>query len=291
MAGLSRLNFAHLRYFWAVAREGSITAAAKLLNVTQPTISTQIAQLERGLGTALFTRHGNRLELSEAGRLVQGYAAEIFALAETLEVAVKAERQEVGHRFAVGIVDSLPLLSAYRLLRPALEGGFDEVGKTDRLLASLASHSIDLVLSDAAAGPSSPVHVQDHLVCESGVSIFGTSDLAGTLRGPLPGAFDGAPFLLHTENTPLRRGLDTWFARMGIRPHVAAEVEDVALLQVLGRTGRGFFVAPSFVADEICKNYRVEVVATLDGVVERFFGLTLRDHPFAPPIRAVLKGG
>ncbi|MCA1788845.1 MAG: LysR family transcriptional regulator [Thioalkalivibrio sp.] len=291
---MSRINFAHLRYFWAVAREGSVTAAADALKVTQPTISIQLRKLEEELGTELFHRHGNRLELTEAGRLVQEYAAEIFTLADAMELAVRDERHEVGHRFAVGIVDSLPLLSAYRLLEPGLQISDENlrvnlrVGKRDRLLAALAARTIDLVLSDSPIGPTSPVHAVGRLLLESRVTVFGTAALAESLTGDFPHSLQGAPFLLHTENTSLRRGLDTWLARTGIDVRVAGEVEEVALLQILGRTGRGFFVAPAFVEEEICREYDVRVVGRLEGVVERFYGLTLADVVPNPAIASVL---
>lgn len=294
---MSRLNFSHLRYFWAVAREGSVTGAAELLNVTQPTISLQIQKLERALGVPLFLRQGNRLELTDAGRTVQEYAAEIFSLADAMTMALHEGTGEVGHRFSVGIVDSLPLLSAYRLLEPALTMPEDEVrlqlrvGKKDRLLAALAAHSIDLILSDEPAGPASPVRVRDHLLVESGVAVFGTRELMADLEGGFPECLEGAPFLMHTQNTPLRRGLDTWLARKGLRVRVAGEVEQVALLQVMGRTGRGFFVAPTMVESEVCRDYHVHVVGHLDGVVERFFALTLHDPPANPAIKAVLQAG
>lgn len=293
---MNRINYAHLRYFWVVAREGTVTAAADVLHVTQPTVSAQIRKLERSLDTELFHRRGNRLELTDAGRLVQQYAAEIFHLGDALELALNEGGHELGHRFAVGVVDSMPLLSAYRLLEPGLEAGGDDLrvnlrmGKKDRMLAALAAHTIDLVLSDAPAGPSAPVRVVDHLLAESEVAVFGTRELARRIDGRFPEGLDGAPFLVHTENTPLRRGLDTWFARKGLRPHIAGEVEEVALLQLLGRTGRGFFVAPALVEDEVHRRYDVVTVGRLDGVVERFFGLTLEGEDPNPAIEAVLRG-
>lgn len=294
---MPRVNFQHLHYFWVVAREGTVTAAADRLNVTQPTISTQIAKLEASFGAELFYRRGNRLELTETGRLVQGYAAEIFSLGEAMEVAVRGDSHDVTHRFAVGIADTLPLLSAHRLMEPALALPPDEirlhcrVDKRERLLAALAARSLDVVLSDSPAGPVSPVRVRDHLLAESDVLIFGTAELTASLVGKFPGSLHGAPFLLHTENTPLRRGLDTWFARNGLRPSVAGEVEDVALLQVLGRSGRGFFAAPGMVETEICHRYGVEVVGRADGVVERFYALTLDGAPTNHGVERVLQGG
>jgi LysR family transcriptional activator of nhaA len=292
---MARLNYHHLHYFWVVAREGSVTGAARALDVTQPTVSAQIGKLEDALGRDLFHRHGNRLELTDQGRLVQRYAADIFSLGESLEDAL--ERDGVGSpdRFAVGISDSLPLLSAHHLLEPALCLPVSRlrlvcrVDKMDRLLAGLAARTLDLVLSDTATGPTSPVRAHDHLLAESPVVVYGTPELEGAMSAPFPEGLDGAPFLLHTENTPLRRGLDAWFAGRGIRPRVAGEVEDVALLQVLGQSGRGFFAAPALVEDEICRRYGVKVVGRLDDEVERFFGLTLEAEPDNPGVRRVLE--
>ncbi len=287
-------SYQHLHYFWVVAREGSITAAADVLGLTQPTISTQVAKLERSLGTSLFARSGGRLELTEAGRVVQRYAAEIFLLGDAMEEAVRTRSDGVPQRFAVGIVDSLPLLSAYRLLGPALRIPAEQVrltfrmDKRERLIAALAARSVDLVLSDSPTGPSSPVRVDDHLLIETGVSIFGTAELAETLEGPFPGSLHGAPFLLHTENSPLRRALDTWFAQEGLVPAIAGEVEEVALLQILGSTGRGFFAAPHFVEAEVCNRYSVVVVGQAERIVERFYGLTLTGAPRPDAVSLVL---
>ncbi|MFN7142892.1 MAG: LysR family transcriptional regulator [Myxococcota bacterium] len=74
------LNYHHLLYFHATAREGSMTAAAKKLRLAQPTLSGQIKQLEDALGEPLFERRGRRLELTATGRTVYHYADETFGL-------------------------------------------------------------------------------------------------------------------------------------------------------------------------------------------------------------------
>lgn len=289
-------SYHHLHYFLVVAREGSMTAAAHALGVTQPTVSAQVADLERDLGVRLFRRRGGRLSLTQEGRLAREYASEIFALGTSLEEALAGVRGGAPGRLQVGIADSLPLLTAHRLLGPALALPPSavrlvfRVGKAERLLADLATRTLDLVLADEAVGPTAPVQAHSHLLAESEVSVFGTAALRAGLDGDFPGALHGAPFLLHTENTSLRRGLDGWFSRHGIRPAVAAEVEDVALLQVLGETGRGFFAAPSLVEDTIRVRYGVEVVGRADGVLERIYGITLDLEPEHTGVRAVLSG-
>ena len=287
-------SYHHLHYFLVVTREGSMTAAARALGLTQPTVSAQVAELESDLGVSLFRRRGGRLSLTAEGRVARDYAAEIFSLGEGLPEALERGLSGAAGRFSVGVSDSLPLLTAHTLLGPALDqppGSLRlvvRVGKMDRLLADLTTRTLDLVLTDEPVGPTARVRAHTHTVAESAVTIFGAASLHGELQGAFPQSLDGAPFLLHTENTSLRRGLDGWFSRCSIRPRVAAEVEDVALLQLLGESGRGFFAAPTLVESTICARYGVEVVGRAEGVVERIYGITLEPEPDHPAVRRVV---
>ncbi len=289
------LNHHHLRSFWAVAREGSITGAADALQVTPSTVSMQVASLEEFLDTRLFRRVGNRLEITREGRMVQRYASDIFALSDDLVEAVAAGGGSAPTRFAVGISDSLPLLSAHRVLEPALARPADEqrvilrVDKAAALLGSLTARTLDMVLTDTAGSPTDPVRTESHLVAESDVLLFAAPPLARRLAPGFPGSLDGAPFILHTEHTPLRRGLDGWLARHGLRPRITAEVEDVGLLQLLGEQGRGVFAAPELVSDQIQARYGVEALGRAEGVMERFYALTLQRQPQNPGVQAVLE--
>lgn len=294
------LNHHHLRSFWFVAREGSITRAAEALGVTPPTLSAQVAALEKALGTPLFRRHGNRLEITRRGLLVQRYASEIFTLSERL-LEVLTGREDGGEgrrmRLAVGIAATLPLLSAHTLLEPALALPPDQVrvilrvGTQRALLGALGSRTLDLVLTDAPIPPSAPVRVESHPLASGPVLLFAAPTLARTLRDGFPASLDGAPFLLHTENTALRAGLDRWFAREGIRPFVAAEVEDVALLQLLGQDGRGVFAAPALAEKRIIRQYGVEALGPAEGVSESFHGVVLSRAHANRAVEAVLRGG
>lgn len=290
------LNYQHLLYFWVVAREGGVAAATRVLNLAQPTISGQIKVLERTLGERLFVRRGRRLVLTEVGQVVYRYADEIFTvgqeLRETLAGMPGAGRPA---RFAVGISDSLPKLTTYRLLAPALEpaGKYRlvfRVGKADALLAELATHALDLVLTDAPMAPTLSVRAYSHLLGESGVTVFGAPALAGRLCANFPHSLDGAPWVLQTTNTALRRSLDAWFAQHRVRPEIAAEVEDVALLQVLGQEGMGVFAAPTVVEPEVREAYGVEVIGRLDAVRERFYGISVERKLKHPAVVAISEG-
>jgi LysR family transcriptional activator of nhaA len=289
---LNALNFQHLLYFWTVAREGSVARATRVLHLAQPTISGQIKVLERSLGERLFERQGRGLALTEVGQVVFRYADEMFAIGRELQETL-AGLPVAGRpvRFAVGVSDSLPKLTTHRLLEPAL--GLPErprlvlrIGKTDALLAELATHALDLVLADAPAGAGA-VRAFNHLLGESSVTVFATAELATRYRRGFPRSLQDAPFVLQTPNTALRRSLDQWFADTGIQPTPVAEVEDVALLQVLGGAGLGLFAAPTVVQAEIRRAYEVRVVGCLPEVREQFYAISVERKLTHPAVLAI----
>ncbi len=281
------LNYHHLLYFWTVAREGSIVRACEQLHVAQPTISSQLRKLEKSLGSPLFKRVGRNLVLTETGQLVLRYADEIFSLGRELTDVLQGRPTGSPLRFLVGVADVLPKLIAYRLLRPALELPepvqltCDE-GKLDDLLIELASHRLDIVLSDSPIGPTVNVRAFSHLLGECSVSVFGVAKLARKYRQGFPASLDGAPFLLPIGTTALRRSLDHWFESQKIRPRVVAEFEDSALLKVFAQQGLGLFVAPSVIEKETCRQYRVRPIGELPAVKERYYAISVErklKHP------------
>jgi LysR family transcriptional activator of nhaA len=295
------LNYHHLLYFWTVAREGSVTRASEQLYLSQPTISAQIRSLEQSIGEKLFAKSGRNLVLTEMGRVVFRYAEEIFSLGRELTDTLKgrAVARAPGRpvRFLVGIADVVPKLIAYRILEPGLR--LTEAvhivckeDKPERLLAELAMHELDLVLTDAPITPNVKVKAYNHLLGECGVTIFALPKTAAVYKKKFPQSLNGAPFLLPTDNTSLRRLLDQWFEAQDIRPMVMGEFEDSALLEVFGQTGVGLFPAPSAIEDEVRKRYGVHAVGRIETVRERFYAISVErklKHPAVVAISAAAK--
>ncbi len=288
------LNFNHLHYFWAVAREGSLVRAAADLRLAPSTLSGQIRLIERQLGVQLFNRVGRGLVLSEAGRVVFRYADDIFSLGREMQETLGGRTVGRATTVVVGIADVLPKLVASRLLEPVLRSGqatqlVCREDKPARLLAELALHNVDVVLSDSPVGPSAPVRAFGHLLGECGVTLFGAPKLAAAYRRNFPKSLESAPILLPTENTALRRSLEVWFAERGLRPRVVGEFDDSALLKVFGQSGHGLFPAASVISDEIVRQYQVRVVGELAGVRERFYAISTERRLKEPAVLAIIE--
>jgi LysR family transcriptional activator of nhaA len=295
MNGTPWLNYHHLLYFHATAREGSMTAAARRLRLAQPTLSGQIKQLEDTLGEPLFERRGRRLELTAMGRTVYSYADEIFGLGQELLQAVRGRPSGRPLRLAVGVSDALPKLAVYRLLEPvlALEGGARldvRDGDAPTLLAELGAHRLDLVLSDSPLPSGSGIRAYSHALGECSVTFFARADLAAQLAPGFPRSLDGARLLLPGSGDALRRGLDEWLDRQDLRPDIVGEIADSALLKVFGQAGAGVFAAPSAVRDEVRAQYNVEVVGETQDVRERFWAISPERRIRHPAVGAVVSG-
>lgn len=290
---MERMNYQHLFYFWNVACEGSITRASEKLHLAQPTISSQLSAFEQAIGEKLFYRSGRKLQLTQAGRVVFHYADEIFALGRELHNALSGKLGCQGVRLALGVADALPKMLVYRLIEPVFRLGeqvqvFCHEDKAERLLADISVRGFDLVLSDTPITPASGSKAFNHLLGESGVSVFGTPELAAQYRQDFPRSLMDAPFLLPTGNTVLRRSLDQWFDQQGIAPKIVAELEDSSLMKTFGGGGIGLFVAPTSVDAEIRRQYAVEPAGRIDAVQERFYAITMQKKQLNPAVAAIL---
>lgn len=277
---MNRLNYHHLHYFWIVAREGGITNACKVLNLTQPTISKQIKLLEQQLGEPLFNRVSRGLELTDFGRMAYDYAEDIFSRGHEFLENMQGLTPNRPRRLRVGISSVLPKLIAHRILRPITEADQNvrlvcEEDHTDRLLAELSIQRLDLVLADTPTAGTANVKTFNHHLGDSGVTFFATPGRVRQLEGSFPKLLDGAPFLALKDSSLVRRSLERWFDSVGIRPRVTAEFGDSALMKVFGRDGAGVFAAPTVIAEEICSELGVKALGSTDAVRESFYAITI----------------
>ena len=291
--GMDWLNYHHFLYFWVVAKEGSIARASKELRLAHPTISAQIHRLEDVLGEKLFERQGRQLVLTDFGRVAQRYAEEIFSLGREFLETAKGRPSGRPIRLVVGISDALPKAIVYRILEPAfrLKEQVRVVGREDRsteaFMGELAMHAVDVVLSDAPAGPGSSVRAFSHLLGECGTAFFAAPELAKSCRKRFPRSLDGVPFILPGGNSGLRRELEQWFDSLNVRPKVVAELDDPALAKVVGEAGLGVFAVADVAEKEVLQRYNVQLVGRVEDLRHRFYAISLERKIRHPAVVAI----
>ena len=286
------LNYHHLLYFWTVAREGSIARASAELRLAQPTISGQLRTLEQSLGGRLFTRVGRGLVLTDTGRLVFSYANDIFGLGRELMTAVRGHATDRPLPLAVGITDAVPKLLAHRLLGPALRLRQPirlvcREGRSDRLLAALALHELDLVLSDAPAESGITMRTFHRLLVDCGASFCASPKLANRHARGFPWSLDGTPVLMPRAGSAFRVSLERWFDAEEIRPHVVGEFDDTALLKAFGEGGAGIFPVPTVIEREVRRQHGVRTIGRTTAVRERFYAISAERRLTHPGVVAI----
>lgn len=287
------LNYRHLYYFWVVAKEGSVTRAAERLDVAVQTISAQLSLLEQSIGKALLAPQGRRLVLTEAGRVALSYADQIFLLGAQLQEVLTETDVGQTMRLTVGLSDSLPKLTASRLLDAALklpqkvklichEDDFES------LLGELSVHKLDVILTDRPVPSGTTLRVFSHLLGESETMLYGAPELAEKYRTGFPASLKGAPLLLPTRNHAVRGRLDHWFETHDVRPDVVGEFDDSALLNTFGRTGLGMFPAPSALASAVEEQFGAVPIGELTHVREQVYAISNERKIKHPAVDAIL---
>jgi LysR family transcriptional regulator, transcriptional activator of nhaA len=286
------INYKHLRYFWVVAKSGSIASASESLHLTPQTISGQISMLENSLGEMLFNRVGRGLELTETGRLVLSYADEIFSLGGELEQKIRDLPQGRTLVFKVGITDVVPKSIAYRLLTPAMQLDMPvrivcREGDITSLLADLAIHRVDLVIADETIPAAVNVLGFNHPLGECGISFLAAPKIVDQLSGEFPENIKGADFLLPGESTLVRNRLLQWLDKQHIHPRIVGEFDDSALMKAFGQAGSGVFISPTPIAEEVARQYGVVIIGKTEQVREEFYAISVERKISHPAVTAI----
>lgn len=276
---MRHLNYNHLLYFHTVAREGSIARASEVLHITPQTISGQLKLLEESIGAQLFDRVGRGLVLSETGQAVNEYADAIFSLGAELAHWVSRRSSAMHDRLNVGIVNSIPKLVAHSVLQVGLEmeNPVKMICREDTLqalLADLAVHRLDLVLSDRPIPIGFGVKAFNHVLGESPISFYGRADLAARFSQNFPDSLNGAPVLLPMTGSAQRRSLEGWFEEIGVTPEIVAEFDDSALLKAFGETGAGIFPAPTAIENQLESTYHVRLIGAAGPLKETYYAIS-----------------
>lgn len=286
------MNYKHLHYFWMVAHEGSIAKASAKLHITPQTISGQLSLLEERVGNALFDKVGRGLVLTDTGRLVLRYADDIFELGRELGDVLRGAPAVGPSEFIVGAASALPKTIVYKIIEPALNLPHDislisREGPVDAMLADLAIHKVDMVLSDTPVTNAISVKAYNHLLGESGLSCFASSSLLKTYTKHFPKSLNNAPILLPTPQYAVRQLVDYWLQQNDIHPIICGQFDDSALMKAFGQSGMGLFFMSSTIEEEICSNFNVRVVGRIDEVKQKYYAISAERKVKHPAVAAI----
>lgn len=286
---MAEMNYHHLRYFWAVAHDGNLTRTAERLNLSQSAVSVQIKQLEAALGHALFERRGRQLILTEAGRIALDHADAIFAAGREL-IGTLQEQGRTRQAIRIGALATLSRNFHMEFLRPILGRSDVEIilrsGTSVDLLQALEALNLDVVLINRPPARDAVTPFVSHRLSEQPVSLVGTAALLARTTA-LPDLLATRPVILPTADTGVRIGFDALTQRLGIRPQIAAEVDDMAMMRLLAREGVGLAVLPPIVVQDELGSGRLIEADRLPGIGETFYAVTLARR-FPNPILADL---
>ena len=291
---MSILNLHHLRLFRAVARDGTLTGAARALNISQSAVSTQIKALEAALGHDLFERRGRNLVLSEAGRIALDHADEIFRAAENLTSTLQGSEAK-RRALRIGALATLSRNFQIAFLAPLI--GRDDVevvlrsGTQDMLLRGLEAQSLDIVLTNLVPPRDASSHYLVHPISDQPVSLVGTPDRRRGAKNDIAEILTSEPLILPTPETSIRAGFDALLERPGIIPRIAAEADDMAMLRLLARADAGVAVIPPIVVQDELEAGKLTEYTRLEDVRETFVAVTIaRKFPNPLVIEVLHKG-
>ena len=286
------INHKHLHYFWAVAHEGSIAKASRRLHITPHTISGQLSLLEARMGCALFEKVGKKLVLTESGRIALKYADEIFELDRELSGVMRGSVTYSQSDFMVGATSALPKTIVCRIIEPALNlpeplNLVSSEGPVTALLADLAAHKLDMVISDTPTNHTFGTTAFNHYLGETGLTFFAAPEVKKLLSRSFPQSLHNAPMLLPTMQFGIRQLFNQWIHSQKIFPHVVGQFDDSALIKVFGQRGLGVFFMPTAIADEVCQNFGVHIIGQTDQVKHKFYAISAERKISHPAVLAI----
>lgn len=289
---MSQLNLHHLRLFRAVARDGTLTGAARRLNLSQSALSTQLKALEAALGHGLFERRGRGLVLTEAGRIALDHADAIFRTADDLTATLR-ETGRTRRALRVGALATLSRNFQMQFLTPLIGRADVEVvlrsGTQSQLLRGLEALSLDVVLTNLTPARDAASSWLVHDLAEQPVSLIATPARVGIKGRSLPELLATEPLILPTPDTALRASFDGLIARLGVVPTIAAEVDDMAMIRLLARADAGLAIIPPIVVRDELESGALVEAAALEGISESFVAVTLARR-FPNPLLIELLG-
>lgn len=286
------VNYHHLLYFKTIAIEGGIARAAKKLHLGQPTLSTQMKQFEDTLGHELFDRSKRQLQLTEVGRMVLGYASEIFKLGDEMVDSLSDQHVASKIQVQIGAIDTVPKHLTLKVFHKALNS-FDcfvsiAEGHGDELLRELRAHRLDLVIANYPPPVTEGAGFYAKNKARMPVVICGAAKFTKLKRG-FPASLKGQPFVMPSPQSKLRHDVEHFLRLRDIHVNIVAEVQDTSLQKLMGSHGDGLIPIALPAAEELIANKGLINIGTLQDVHEELWLIAAQRRMQNPVAAAIMK--
>lgn len=284
------MNYKHLQYFQAVAETGSISKAARKLDLTPQTVSHQLGLLEEQLGTRLLERKGHQWNVTDSGAIALKYASEIFSLGQEMQDALRGAQSDAPMHLHVGITDAIPKHVAYRLIEPVLEKSIPMTftcveGNIRDLSQQLEAHSIDVILTDRPLTPDILARAESYFLYESQLSIMAHKKLVSEL--PFPESLNKLPFLLLSEHHHLAHALIEWFDQHHLSPRIMGRFDDSALMKTFAKNGVGACCIPTLIEGDVAEEFGLHCIGHITTVTEKYYAIKMQRKVEHPGVTAI----
>ena len=282
------LNYHHLKYFRAIARQGGLTKAAEHLNVSPSSLSVQLKALEDQLGHALFLREGKSLILTDAGKIALSYAESVFKSGDDLLATMRGLGTDNRKILRVGAVSNLSRNFQLNFLSELIIREDVEItihsGTLSEMLTQLQNLSIDLVLSNQAAPVEIHSEWKNKLISDQTVSLIGHKQAIKIKKKfNFPRDLEGLSLVLPGRGCAIRSAVDRIVGEAGIKIKILAEVDDMAMLRLIVRDSQAFTIVPPVVVIDELKTGELVEYAQIPEIKEVFYCIT-KEQKFPNPV-------
>lgn len=281
-----KINYNHLRYFYYVAHEGNLTRAAHHLHISQSALSVQIRTLESELGHNLFDRRGKQLVLTEAGRLVLGYADTIFQTGDELLYQLTHNYEVTRRVFRIGAITTLSRNFQIGFFGSLLRESDVELvvssGSLAELLLQLETHRLDVVLANTVPTRDAATPWVSHLISDQPVGLIGDASFPDGDRS-LENLLSTEPLILPSLDSNIRIAFDALVERLGITVNIKAEVNDMTMLRIIARESVGLTVVPPIVVKDELDQGILRQIREIPDIHETFYAI-VQKRKFPNPL-------
>lgn len=271
------INYHHLFYFKTIAEEGSVSKAAEILRIGQPTLSAQLKLFEDTMGIQLFERQHKKLILTEQGRVALDYARNIFKMGSEMYEVLHDRLKPMKTSLHIGAIDSIPKQIILELVKQAVQIGPCQItlseGKPDELLRELSAHRVDLMVTNFLPAGVDAKGLSPRSITKKNVAFYASPAFLH-LRNDFPRSLSGQPVILPTYDSKLRQDLEHWSRIHQVDWDILTESQDVSVKKLLAMHDLGLMAAAAHTVTRQVKEGALVEIGVLQGVYEELFLVT-----------------